>query len=177
MSTRKWTAGHHDVFPLPLLAQVTENNGFRVQPRGWAALLHLAAPIETHLLDIRRRVACLSPKGVHLLLQKLVLADTRFAVREDTLAAAFAAKLEEIEMLQTWNEELVAPLVDQGRDPIVELASAAHDFEAAFSAPREPTGRSLRDMLESRTDAGEAHRLLVAEIRRRRSAEPPPAAL
>jgi hypothetical protein len=78
-------------------------------------------------------------------------------------------------MIQTWNEELVAPLVDEGRDLIVELASAAQEFEAAFSVPREPTGRSLRGMLESGTDAGEAHRLLVAEIRRRRSrASPPP---
>jgi hypothetical protein len=170
LSRKKWSRGHFNVFPLPLLSTVAKQNGFEIDDRGWGALLELAAPVETAQFDVNRRVACLAPEGVHLLLQRLVHADTRFPVREDTLAHTFAPKLEELEMLQTWNEDLVAPRVGDGADLIDELRSAATAFDEVLGDDERygAGGMSLRAMLESETHAGEAHRRLAAEIRRRK---------
>jgi len=174
LSRRKWAKGSYDVFPLPLLASVAKANGFEIEDRGWGADLGLAAPIKTKQLDVRLRVACLSPQGIHLLLQRLVHADTRVAVRLDTLAQTFAAKLEEIEMLQTWNEEIVAPKVDSGGDLLQELSAQARDFDSVMNETTTERPVSLRQMLERRVgaigQAGEAHRLFAAELAKRRPA-------
>ena len=168
ISAKKWTRGHLGVFPLPRLAAIAEANGFVVENRPWGALLDFSAPIETGTLDIHRRVACLAPEGIHLLLQRLVHADTRVAVREHTLAAVFQPKLEELEMLQTWNEELVFPCVEAGGDLSAELARGAREFEEAMNTTGESRSNSIRELLESGTGAGMAHRLLAAEIGMRR---------
>jgi hypothetical protein len=171
LSRTKWPPGHYDVFPLPLLASVAEANGFQIGDRGWGVLIELSVPIWTRELDFRRRIACLSPDGIHLLLQRVVHADTRFPVREDLLAAVFEPKLEELEMLQTWNEELVAPLVDEIPDLQAALNAAAMDFERTVSSSTHRTKTSIRGLLESGVNAGEAHRLLVEAIRSRRTME------
>lgn len=173
LSRTKWSKGHFNVFPLPLLCPVAKKNGFNIDDRGWAALLEVSAPVETAGLDVRERIACLSPTGIHLLLQKLVHADTRYPVKEDMLARVFAPKLEEIEMLQTWNEELVEPRVADGADLATELAQAAQEFEVVFGETGEFRSISLRSMLEDGRRAGEAQRLLAAEIRSRRNHESP----
>jgi hypothetical protein len=164
LSKKKWPRGSFNVFPLPLLSAVAAANGFDINDEQWGALLELAAPIETSQLDVTRRIACLSPKGIHLLLQRIVHSDTRFPVKEMTLAKVFSPKLEELEMLQTWNEDLVEPNVSSGADLVEALLAAARAFEVVMNTG-EP---SLREMLESGTRAGEAQRLLAAEIRRRR---------
>lgn len=169
LSRTKWAPGHYDVFPLPLLSTVAASNGVKISARGWGVLLELSAPIWTSELDVRRRVACLAPEGVHLLLQRLVHADTRFPVREDLLASVFKPKLEELEMLETWNEDLVAPLVDDATDLAAVLSEAASDFEQVVSRPCHREGMSIRQMLESGVNSGEAHRLLADEIRERRA--------
>jgi hypothetical protein len=168
VSKKKWTRGHLGVFPLPRLATIAKKNGFEVEDRPWGALLDFAAPIETAKLDVQRRVACLSPDGIHLLLQRLVHADTRVAVREDTLAAAFAPKLQEIEMLETWNEDLVRPQVDAGGDLAEELATGAQDFEEVMNVKGDGGVTSIRELLESGSGVGTAHKRLAAEIRMRR---------
>jgi hypothetical protein len=168
LSRKKWASGYFNVFPLPLLSAVAEQNGVEIEDRAWGVLLELAAPIKTAQLDVTRRVACLSPEGIHLLLQRLVHADTRFPVRKDTLARVFAPKLEELELLETWNEDLVGPLVAGGGDLITELLKAAQDFDQTLSATTGQAGRSLRAMLERDEEVGEARRLLIAELRRRR---------
>lgn len=169
LSPRRWARGHFDVFPLPLLAEVARGNGFNVLDEPWGALLQVAGPIATEQLDVERRVACLAPEGIHLLLQRVVHADTRFPVREDLLASVFAPKLEELEMLQTWNEEIVAPLVDDGADRRAELRNAAVEFDGILSSLEHRGDKSIRELLESDTRAGEAHRLFAEQIRRRRS--------
>jgi hypothetical protein len=168
VSKKKWTRGHLGVFPLPHLAAVAGTNGFDVEDRPWGALLDFSAPIETANLDVQRRVACLSPDGIHLLLQRLVHADTRVLVREDTLATVFAPKLEELEMLQTWNEELVLPNVEAGGDLSAELAKGAQGFEEVMNASGKSRAASIRELLESGSGVGAAHKLLSAEIRMRR---------
>lgn len=168
VSSKKWTPGYYTIFPLPLLREEALANGFEVEERGWATLLELGAPVASNLLDVTRRVACLSPDGIHLLLQCLVNADTRFPVREALIAETFSTKLAEIEMLQTWNEELAAPLVDQGSDLEATLRAAASEFEQVLAEPNRRDGNSIRSLLGRVGGAGEAERLLVGEIRQRK---------
>ena len=99
VSSRKWTPGFYDIFPLPKLCETAELGGLVLEKHGWAALLNLSAPVSTDSLNVQRRFACLSPDGIHLLLQRLVHADTRVPVNLKTLAATFAPKLVELDML------------------------------------------------------------------------------
>jgi hypothetical protein len=169
VSKKKWTKGHLGVFPLPRLAATANANGFELEDREWGALLDFSAPVETAELDVQRRIACLAPEGIALLLQRLVHADTRVAVREDLLAEVFEPKLEELEMLQTWNEEFVLPKVEEdGADLLDELAAAAQDFEEVMNAKTKERPASIRELLESGSGAGTAHRLLAEEMRSRR---------
>jgi hypothetical protein len=167
LSTTKWAAGHYNVFPLPLLHAIAAENGFTVDERAWGAHLELAAPADTTRFDVTQRVACLSPEGVHLLLQRLVHADTRVPIRLDTLAAVFAPKLEELELLETWQEELAAPILARGGKVAATLAIAAADFEAYIAAAQSQGNESLRILLDDPRRASEARRLVAAEIRRR----------
>jgi hypothetical protein len=170
LSRKKWAPGHFNVFPLPLFSTVASKNGFEIDDRAWGVLLELAAPVETAQLDLMHRVACLSPEGIHQLLQRLVHADTRFPVKEDTLALVFAPKLDEIELLENWNEELVAPLVEKGADLDVKLREAAQHFDDLLNSADTEGGVSLRAMLEDARLAGRARKLVATEIRHRRAA-------
>ncbi len=91
----------------------------------------------------------------------------------ETLAETFAPKLEELEMLQTWNEELVAPRVESGENLLEHLLMEAQEFEDVM-AEKTAGGPSLREMLERRgqagevSRAGEAHRLFAEVLRNRR---------
>jgi hypothetical protein len=170
LSRKKWARGHFNVFPLPVLAPVARENGFELDDRGWGVLLELAAPVSSAELDVRNRVACLSPIGIQLLLQRLVHADTRYPVREELLAEVFAPKLEEFEMLENWNEELVAPSVDASSSNLQgRLIRGAVEFEEALQTLKAGDGTTVRSMLDSGTRASEARRILAAEIRRRRA--------
>lgn len=169
LSRTKWAAGHFNVFPLPLLHAIAGANGIDVDQRAWGAQLELAASADSTKFDVTKRVACLSAEGVHLLLQRLVHADTRAPIRLDTLAAVFAPKLEEVELLETWQEELAAPLIAQGGDVAVTLSHAAETFEAFIASAPTVGGETIRALLEDPMRASEARRLVAAEIRRRRA--------
>jgi hypothetical protein len=169
LSRTKWARGHFNVFPLPQLHFVASENGFGVEERAWGAQLELSAPIDTTRLDVTQRVACLSPEGVHLLLQRLVHADTRASIRLDTLAGVFAPKLEEIELLETWQEELAAPAIASGGQVADTLARTAEEFDAFAAGAKSQSGESLRVLLDDSTRASEARRIVAAEIRRRRA--------
>jgi hypothetical protein len=158
-----------DVFPLPRLADIAKRNGADgVAEDKWCALLELGGPVDTASLDVEKRVACLSPIGVRILLQSVVTADTRCVVKVDLIARSISQKLEELEWLQDWNEDLVQPRVADGQKLSTELAEAARQFEAVMTAT--PAGRemSLRQMLYEREHAGDARRLFREEIKRRR---------
>jgi hypothetical protein len=170
LSKSKWAGGHFNVFPLPELHVVAAQNGFEVEARGWGAQLELAGPIDTSSLDVTRRVLCLSPEGVHLLLQRLVHADTRVPVRLDTLARVFAPKLEEIELLETWLEETAGPMIARGAPIAATLLTSAQEFETFVGSTRSQSGEDLRLLLDDSNRAGEARRIIASELRRRRPA-------
>lgn len=162
LSTVKYTPKHFDVFALPCFGEVARENGHEVVDGRWAARLIPGGSVESACLNVRQRVACLSPKGVTVLLQKLVHADTRAAVREDTIEGTIASKLEEIEQLQTWNETLAAPKVEEGGDLAEELLAVARDFDQTVK----PLAALLNDPLRR----GEVWRRLSAELRIRQQA-------
>jgi len=136
ISRKKYTPGFYDLFTLPGLSTPAKEAGHELKDQPWAALLGITGTIETASLDVKRRIACLSPTGVTLLIQKLVHCDTRHAVRLDTVGKVMAEKLEEIEQLQQWNEELAAPRVDAGESLQTVLLEAADTFEAALQPLR-----------------------------------------
>jgi hypothetical protein len=156
VSPRKWVPGFFDLFPLPLLDEVTAAADVHVERHGWAALLDLSAPLSAEALDINRRIGCLSPDGIHLLLQRLVHSDTRFAVQLKTLATTFAPKLIELDYLYTWNEEFVPGRVDAGGTLEAELRTAAEEFEVVMTS--EIGDSCIRSMIEEIPTPGEASR-------------------
>jgi hypothetical protein len=166
----QWTHKYVDYFPLPLLSRFAKANGFEIENLPWGADLQLAGPISTSDLDVRRRVVCLRAEGVHVLLQRLVVADTRVAVKIESLALQIAPKLDEIELLQTWNEDLVMPKADAGGDLVEELLAAANEFDAVCEATSEDRPTSIHDLLASSDTRGEGQRLLLRELKERREA-------
>jgi hypothetical protein len=163
VSSRKWTRGFYDIFPLPKLCETAELGGLVLEKHGWAALLDLSGPTSTDVLNIQRRFACLSPAGIHLLLQRLVHADTRVPVNLKTLAATFAPKLVELDMLYTWNEELVPARLETGGSLEDALLVAAQEFEDVANAPVGDS--SIRMMLAEISKPGEAGRAGEAQRR------------
>lgn len=163
VSSRKWTRGFYDIFPLPKLCETAELGGLVLEKHGWAALLDLSAPASTDALNIQRRFACLSPDGIHLLLQRLVHADTRVPVQLKTLAATFAPKLVELDMLYTWNEELVPARLKAGGTLEDALLVAAQEFEDVADAAVGDS--SIRMMLAQISKPGEAGRAGEAQRR------------
>jgi hypothetical protein len=159
----QWTSGFYDIFPLPQLPRVAELAGVELEERGWAARLDLSAPISTDTLSIDRRFACLSPDGIHLLLQRLVHADTRVPVRLDTLAATFVPKLLELDLLYSWNEEFVPARVEARGTLEEELLVAAEEFEDVMDAPIGDS--SIRLMIGHISQPGEVSRLGEAQRR------------
>ncbi len=161
-----WTPDRFDIFPLPFLRDVAASNGFdNVEKRAWAADLRLSGPIETSALDVHKRVACLSPEGVLLLLQRLVHTDTRAAVRLDTLELVFLAKLEEVELLETWTEEYLT--AHPPGELFDGLARCAADFNTFLGGTDPESGIEIRGMLGRPLHRTVAERLVWAEIERR----------
>ncbi len=173
LSKTKWAKTHFNVFPLPLLSPTVAAADFKIERLGWGAALDLAAPTATESLKVENRVACLSPDGVHFLLQRLVHADTRVAVRLDTLAVTFEPKILELELLEDWNERLISPL----NVPDAELERALLEHAKSFDEfmNQVPVGHDTtpRKMLERRAEVGgtslapQARRLVIEEIKRR----------
>lgn len=160
ISRKKYMSAFADLFTLPRLAPAALSNGHTIDNDQWAASLAITGVVESASLDVTRRIACLSPPAVVLLIQKLVNADTRHAVRLDTVENAMLMKLEEIEQLQTWNEEIAEPSVSAGRDLEDALREAAASFEQTLVP--------LRPLLDDPVRRGEVWRDVAEERRRLR---------
>jgi len=88
---RKWRDGHFKAMPLPELAG--EHRTARFEDMGL---------VESASLLPERRIACLSPYGIHLLQQRFIWYLTRFLVPTHRLAEATAAVFEEAELEEEW---------------------------------------------------------------------------
>lgn len=167
LSQSRWANGYYNVFPLPRLSDVAKSNGFDTPPRSWGALLAVAAAVRTSDLDVTQRVACLSPEGIKLLLQRVVHADTRVAVRPDTIASVFRPKLEEIELLESWTEAVVPPMLASGTDRASALISAASSFEEFLVGTSvDEQGTTRRHLIDDPTSMSRVRRAVMTEILR-----------
>lgn len=88
---RKWRDGHFKVMPLPELAG--EHQAARFEDMGL---------VESASLLSERRIACLTPYGIHLLQQRFIWYLTRFSVPTHRLAEATEAVFEEAELEEEW---------------------------------------------------------------------------
>ena len=169
LNPRKIVPGLPDIFQLPLLpAHIA---GVELGEGRWGARIDLAASVDSSQFDVQRRCLCLSARGVALLVQCIVNSDTRVMVREDTIGTMLAPKLLEIEWLETWNDDLIRPLVEGGADLHNELLRGADEFESVMEADR-GDDRTLHKMITALESlpAVEAQRVMAQELRDRRDA-------
>jgi hypothetical protein len=149
LSLEKWTSGHGRVLPLPDLRAGSHHAG----------VLTETGVVEATKLPQVTRVARLSRNGILLLQQRIVYTLAHTIVGLDTLATYNALALDEIELLESWNEELCGELV--GAELQSALDQVAKDFEEFVK-----TGP--RATLEDRATRGEAQTVILAEAQRRR---------
>lgn len=154
----QWPAGHKRAFPLPDLSDGTPV----------AAKLNEFGMVKNADLDLDHRVACLSEEGIRLLLQRFFACFGRVTVRLDTIGEALLGPLGEAELLEEWNEKLVAPAVTEGAERGPALEAAAVDFDALLGADG-GGGKPLRADLESAETAAAVRRSVRAELSRRMS--------
>jgi hypothetical protein len=146
---RKWT-GHGKVLPLPEL---------RTDSGHHAGFLTETGVVETKALGSATRIARLSKDGILFLQQRIVYTLTHAIVGLDTLAEHSAVALEEIELLESWNEELCSDLPDG--DLQAGLDKVAHEFEEFML-------KGARAKLIEPTTRGQARAEIRAEAKRRR---------
>ena len=91
ISLRKWQDGHFKVMPLPEL-----DGGH------YAVRFEQMGLVESASLLPAKRIACLSPYGIHLLQQRFIWYLTRFLVPTHRLAEATAPVFEEAELEEEW---------------------------------------------------------------------------
>lgn len=128
-----WSSGHFRALPLPALRQ-PEGTG------ELAAILTEIGMVPTSELDLAKRTACLSEKGIVLALQRFFHCLSRVRVGLDTLAVHAQAPLEEAALLEEWNETLAQAQIERGADQESVLAEEARQFEELLSS--NPAGGS-----------------------------------
>jgi hypothetical protein len=153
---KKWT-GHGRVLPLPELRTDSDHHaGFLIE----------TGVVDAEALKGATRIATLSKDGILFLQQRIVYALTHTLVGLDTLAKHSAVALDEIELLESWNEELCGDLPDG--DVQAGLDKVAYEFEEFMRTG--PRGRLIEP-----TTRGQARAEIRAEAQRRRQErhEPP----
>jgi hypothetical protein len=143
---KKWS-GHGRVLPLPdVLAG----------PHLATALTETGV-VQSADLPGASRVARLSRRGILLLQQRIIYTLAHAVVGLDTLATYSALALDEVELLEDWNEALCGGL--SGAELQRALDQTAHEFEEFMK-----TGP--RNTLEEPTTRGEARTVILAEAHR-----------
>lgn len=150
----RWPDSHYRVFPLPDLVGSIGHHAARFD---WIGM------VASSELRHERRIACLSERGMLLLQQRFTFSDTRAVIGLDTLETATASVLEEVELLEEWNEQLV-PL--HASDVETALADEASAFDQFLQTEVEP-GLTLRAMLREQHRRAAVRRSVREEIARR----------
>lgn len=114
VSFAQWRDGFFKVMPLPDLDAAGGH---------FAAFLEDLAPIDSTALDVSDRVACLTPRGINFLMQRLVFNMTRVAVGTHRFSEACGPVFDEIEIVEEWRDQAA----DAGLDP-GGAAEACHEW-------------------------------------------------
>ncbi len=149
-----WTTGHYRCMPLPLL--IVDDKRPDHSARFDAP--HLATPEQ---LQEASRIACLSQKGVNLLLQRWVHHNSRVVVPTYQYQTMTAAQYEEADMIEDW----CADRADDG----IEASDALLEVDEWLSV-KDTQGGSRRDALKDEQQRSTLRRDLRAHLRWVRSA-------
>lgn len=117
---------HFKVLPLP---QLLEGSG-----TSHAVHFEESGIVQTALLDVRRRVACLDDRGVLLLQQRHAHHITRHVVETETLFEHTAGLLTEAELLEEWIEASVPEGADDWQG---QCDARTKEFDEFMSPHRE----------------------------------------
>lgn len=154
-----WRSGHLRVMPLPdLRASSTGATHF-------AALFEDIGVVASADLELSQRIAVLSDLGVRILQQRLIVYFTRYAAVDlATLDEASRPAMDEVDLLEEWNEVLCADLT--GEQLVARLAEEAAEFDAFIHNP-DSDGLTVQQMLREPQNRAAARRRVRTEIARR----------
>lgn len=159
VSLDRWATHHLRVFPLPTLDAEQPD-------RHYAARFDEFGTVPTDALQLNRRVAILSQRGMLLLQQRFFRSLSRAEIPLSMLLEASAAVLEELELQENWNLAFVAPEVEEG-NLLERLEDEAHAFDDLLSAGEQDA--TLRDRLQVPEARAEVRRAVNEAIRLRRT--------
>lgn len=132
---RKWSDGHFKVMPLP------ELNG-----RHCVASFEQMGVVNSESLVRDRRIACLSPYGIHLMQQRFIWYLTRFLVPTHRLAETTVSVFEEADLQEEW--------VNQETQRGINQAASTAAFHAWIRSPDETTMSPQDQLADPQRRAG-----------------------
>jgi hypothetical protein len=154
-----WSTGHFRFMPLPALEPERPNQAY-------AAKLEEPTTIDSHSLPLDDRLASLSDRGIVLLQQRYIHNHSRASIPLGLLHEVSAAVLEELELQESWNLALVAPLVEDGGDFQTLLEQEAEVFDQLLlTTPKD--ARSLRVLLQTPSERAYVRRVVNGAIAER----------
>ncbi len=156
----RWATQHLRVFPLPALDSDQPD-------RHYAARFDEFGTVPTETLQLDKRTAILSQRGMLLLQQRFIHSLSRAEIPLSMLLKASAAVLEELELQENWNLAFVAPEAQDGSDLLERLEAEAHAFDDLLSAAEQDA--TLRDRLQVPEARAEVRRAVNEAIRERQT--------
>jgi hypothetical protein len=153
-----WPTHHLRVFPLPVLDPAQPD-------RAHAARFDEFGTVATDALNLDRRVAMLSQRGVLLLQQRFIHSVSRAEIPLRILLEASAAVFEELELQENWNLTFVAPQVEAGAPAGDLIVAEAEAFDQVMLSGSEDS--TLRDRLQVPAARAEVRRAVNQAIRER----------
>ena len=151
LSEQEWSDGYFSLMPLPDLRPEATN-----QARHQAACfdnLYMIKPAE-----LGPRIACLSPFGVNLLLQRWVHYSSRVVVPTSDFQQQTAASYEECDLIEEWCDEAANDFLD-----------AASECMQWLRADR--GGSSYQEMLKDSQTRSTVRKAMRVELKCRRTAD------
>ena len=154
-----WRSGHLRVMPLPDLRPASTGTAH------YAARFEDIGVVASADLDASLRIAVLSDVGVRILQQRLIAYYTRYdAVDVATLDEASRPAMEEVDLLEEWNEAFCGDLA--GDELTARLTAEAAEFDAFIRNP-DNDGRTVQQMLTEPQNRAAGRRRVRTEIARR----------
>lgn len=158
LSLAQWADGNYDYMPLPDLM------GEGIDDPAYASCFRDVGSVKTADLDLRRRIAILSARGIVYLQQRHVHSQTRVVVDLETLSAQMLPVFDEIELQEEWVDSALKA-GEPASDEIASIQLAEKEFQDFLSAD----DNNLRNGLKNPLRSTEVRRAVRLEARRRYS--------
>lgn len=156
ISLQDWATKYIRWMPLPDLIEADQ--------QFYAGSLNDIGTIESADLDLSRRLACLSERGVLLFQQRFAANLARVKVKLTTLEEASAPVLIEVELQEEWLIALAKPRCSNGEAQATVLAEEIEAFDDVFGAGG---ANSYRAQLADTARRAAVRRAVRQEIQRR----------